>query len=46
MFELFFKCFSLSNNENEIIIKNSIKYRKHLTSKQKRRLKRRNKYIE
>ena len=54
MFTFLFKCFSLYNNENsnndnndnndKIIIKNKIKYIKHLTTKQIRRLKRKNRY--
>jgi hypothetical protein len=54
MFTFLFKCFSLYNNDNndnnnndnndKIIIKNKIKYIKHLTTKQIRRLKRKNRY--
>jgi len=55
MFTFLSKCFSLYNNENnnsndnndnndKIIIKNKIKYIKHLTTKQIRRLKRKNRY--
>jgi len=51
MFTFLFNCFSLykndiNNNDNndKIIIKNKIKYIKHLTTKQIRRLKRKNRY--
>ena len=43
MFTFLFNCLSLYKNDNEIII-NTIKKTKHLTSKQIRRQKRRNRY--